>query len=453
MNSPQVSTVAELQRQGVLFVEDGNHGEYRPLQHEFCHEGTPFIRPDDLKRGRVDFSNSDRINDDAFRRVRKGLGRAGDIVFTHRATVGRIARVGSDAPDFVANPGVTVWRSTAPSVLDPDYLYFFMQSAAFMNQVWAEAGNTDTFPYISLTQQRGLKIILPPIEAQQMIGSTLAVLDDKIELNRRMNATLEAVAQAIFRDWFVDFGPVRRKLAGATDPVKIMGGLVADPVRAAALADSHPDALDGEKHPVGWDIRPLSDLTTELRRGIGPKYVESGGVLVLNQKCIRDREVSFGPARRHDNNAKGVAGRTLLNGDVLVNSTGVGTLGRIAQIWGLEQPVIVDSHVTIVRARSTDFSAIYLGLALGLREEEIVALGEGSTGQTELSREQLGRMEMVVPAKHVLDQFDAICAPLIERIQANRQEAATLGETRDYLLPRLMSGEVRVRDAAREIAA
>jgi len=306
---------------------------------------------------------------------------------------------------------------------------------------------------INLQTLGRLEFPCPSLAEQTQISRTLSALDDKIELNRRMNETLEAMAQAIFCDWFVDFGPVRRKLAGTTDPVEIMGRLVADPVRAAELAGSHPIALADDGRPSGWNVRPLSELTTELRRGIGPKYVEQGGVLVLNQKCIRNREVSFGPARRHDDNAKGVTGRTLVDGDVLVNSTGVGTLGRVAQIWGLEQRVIVDSHVTIVRASSTDFSSIYLGLALGLREEEIVALGEGSTGQTELSREQLGRMEIVVPSKAILEHFDAICTPLVERIQANRREAATLAETRDYLLTRLMSGEVRVGAAAEEIAA
>src|SRR6185295_17144773 len=167
------ATVAELEDRGVLFVEDGNHGEYRPLHDEFVRHGTPFVRPDDLKDGRVNFQDCDQINDRALARIRKGKGRAGDIVFTHRATVGRIARVGSSAPSFVANPGVTVWRSTALDVLDPAYLYFFMQTPPFMNQVWAEAGNTDTFPYVSLTQQRRLRLSFPSIAQQRAIAHIL----------------------------------------------------------------------------------------------------------------------------------------------------------------------------------------------------------------------------------------------------------------------------------------
>jgi type I restriction enzyme S subunit len=195
----RAASVLELQRAGVLLVEDGNHGEYRPLPNEFIEAGTPFVRPDDLKDGRVDFPNCDQINDRAVSRVRKGKGRAGDILFTHRATVGRIARAGDDAPNFVPNPGVTIWRSTYPDILDPVYLYFFMQTSTFMDQVWAEAGNTDTFPYVSLTQQRGLNISFPCVSRQRAIARVLGALDDKIGLNRRINETLEAMARALFK--------------------------------------------------------------------------------------------------------------------------------------------------------------------------------------------------------------------------------------------------------------
>jgi hypothetical protein len=113
----RASQVLELCKDGVLFVEDGNHGENRPLKHEFAATGVPFVRPDDLNDGNVDFVACDKINDQAVRRVRKGKGGAGDILFTHRATVGRMARVRDGAPAFIANPGVTVWRSLDKGIL------------------------------------------------------------------------------------------------------------------------------------------------------------------------------------------------------------------------------------------------------------------------------------------------------------------------------------------------
>jgi type I restriction enzyme S subunit len=160
----RVAAVLELANEGAIFVEDGNHGENRPRQDEFTDTGVPFIRPPDLKEGRVDFKNCGRINDAGFKRVCKGVGRAGNIILTHRATVGRIAITSPDDPQvFVTNPGTTVWRSTDTNVLDQRFLYCFMRSPAFMEQLWGEVGNNCTFDYVSLTQQRGLRLALPPL--------------------------------------------------------------------------------------------------------------------------------------------------------------------------------------------------------------------------------------------------------------------------------------------------
>jgi hypothetical protein len=148
-----IHSVQGLTDSGVLLVEDGNHGEYRPLAHEFVKVGTPFVRPDDLKDGRVSFRACDCINAQATARVRKGHGQAGDTLFTHRATVGRMAFVGAGAPDFVANPGVTIWRSLQTKKLNPRFLYYRLHAKDFLDQVWSVAGSTDTFPYVRVLGQ------------------------------------------------------------------------------------------------------------------------------------------------------------------------------------------------------------------------------------------------------------------------------------------------------------
>lgn len=434
----QTLTVIDLVGAGVLWVEDGNHGENRPLAVEFEAVGTPFIRPDDLKHGVVQFNGCDRINATALKRVRKGKGRAGDIVFTHRATVGRIARVPYDAPDFVANPGVTVYRSIRPEELDPNYLYYFMQGSFFMDQVWAEAGNTDTFPYISLTQQRRLKLFLPAIELQRSIGSMLSSFDDRITLLRETNATLEAVAQALFKSWFIDFDPVRAKMEG-----RVPEGM--DETTAALFPDSFEESELGLV-PRGWHNLPLQTACSYLNRGISPKYVEDGGVLVLNQKCIRDFSVDVTKGRRHDPVQRKIEGRELAIGDVLVNSTGVGTLGRVAQVLDLPEPMIVDSHVTVVRAGDS-LSWPYLGQWMARKQPEIEAMGEGSTGQTELSRGKLGNLPIMVPTLQVLAAFDSVVGPLKSRVAVNQQAAQHLAGLRDTLLPRLISGQLRLPES------
>ena len=118
-------------------------------------------------------------------------------------------------------------------------------------------------PYVSLTAQRDFSVPLPPIEIQNQIVSVISALDDKIALNRRMNETLEQMAQAIFKDWFVDFGPVRRKQEGASDPIAIMGGLVLDAARADELAALFPHTL-GDGLPNGWSERGLDEIAEFL---------------------------------------------------------------------------------------------------------------------------------------------------------------------------------------------
>ena len=204
--------------------------------------------------------------------------------------------------------------------------------------------------------------------------------------------------------------------------------------------------------PRGWSFSKLADVCTYLNRGISPKYVEDGGILVLNQKCVRDFSVDYTKGRRHDPVQRKVEGRHLSLGDVLVNSTGVGTLGRVAQVLDLPEPAIVDSHVTVVRAGER-LSWPYLGQWMTRKQPEIEAMGEGSTGQTELSRAKLGELMVLVPTSSLLATFDSLVEPLKLRISLNERKSGTLATLRDTLLPRLISGQLRLPDALAELEA
>jgi type I restriction enzyme S subunit len=142
---------------------------------------------------------------------------------------------------------------------------------------------------------------------------------------------------------------------------------------------------------AGWQTKTLGDVCSFLNRGISPKYLEDGGICVLNQKCIRDHRVSYEPSRRHDVQAKKVGSDRLIHaGDVLVNSTGTGTLGRVAQFReNPPEPTTVDSHVTIVRPMPGKFYPEFFGYMLVVIEDAIKEAGEGCGGQTELARSVL----------------------------------------------------------------
>ena len=298
-----------------------------------------------------------------------------------------------------------------------------------------------------------LSIPLPPLPEQKRIAKILGDLDDKIELNRQMNATLEAMARALFQSWFVDFDPVidNALAAGKDIPDEFA-------VRAERRRSSVPSSFSIQPSsfhhlfpsefieselgliPKGWEVRKLKDLTAYLGRGIGPSYIEKGGICVLNQKCIRDHRIDLSKSRRHDADKKSIVGRELQPFDILVNSTGTGTLGRVSQIYRLNEEMIVDSHVTIVRANSiTD--KIFLGVNLIGREAEIEEFAEGSTGQTELSRTRLGDLKVVTPLGDIQDRFGASLGPLLLRITENEEQSGILNKMRDDLLPNLLKSK------------
>jgi type I restriction enzyme S subunit len=123
--------VADLQSGGILLVEDGNHGEYRPRPDEFVDSGVAFIRAADMDDGRVLFTTAARINERARQRITKGIGAPGDVLLSHKGTVGKVALVPEDAPAFVCSPQTTFWRALVPERLDRRYLYAFLHRPAF----------------------------------------------------------------------------------------------------------------------------------------------------------------------------------------------------------------------------------------------------------------------------------------------------------------------------------
>lgn len=192
-----------------------------------------------------------------------------------------------------------------------------------------------------------------------------------------------------------------------------------------------------------WPLVTLDSLTSLVSRGIAPKYTDDSVQIVLNQKCIRDHYIDISLARRH--NPKVINEKWLQYGDLLINSTGEGTLGRAAQVWFVPDNMTVDSHVTIVRPKGPHL-LFYIGLWGISHEREIEALHTGSTGQTELPRERVKAMELRLPDNNTLARFNAVIAPIVSLIITNQQENVRLASVRDSLLPKLMSGEIDVSD-------
>ena len=178
---------------------------------------------------------------------------------------------------------------------------------------------------------------------------------------------------------------------------------------------------------TNWKTKSLRDLSKFLSRGITPSYTESDGICVLNQKCIRDQTVSFAPSRRTDTTKKNVSEEKLLKvNDILINSTGEGTLGRVAQIKIISEPTTVDSHITILRPNPIEVDPSFLGCVVRYLQPEIEMMAEGSTGQTELSRTRLGSLEIDLPSANEQRQIASILGAFDEKIAVNKRMNATL---------------------------
>ena len=185
---------------------------------------------------------------------------------------------------------------------------------------------------------------------------------------------------------------------------------------------------------VEWSLVQLEHVADVVGRGISPIYVEDDGVLVLNQKCVRDGRVLIEPARRHDALKRSIPSKKLLSGgEILINSTGVGTLGRTAFVGKIDEPMTADSHVTIIRAKS-GFHPRWLGYAIRNLEPDIEALAIGSTGQTELGRSLVCELPIKAPPLNEQRAIADVLGALDDKIDSNRKLASTLREYGQALL-------------------
>lgn len=294
-----------------------------------------------------------------------------------------------------------------------DYLYYQIFSNNFVRYIKAIHTGT-SIPHVSLKQIGDFEIPLPSFSDQRKIAGILSGLDSKIENNNKINANLESQAQALFKSWFVDFTPFKDQ----------------------PFVDSELGPI-----PQGWKVGKLGDYCETICRGLTPKYNLDSKEIVLGQTCVRNNIVTLNNARKHQ--PKGKTEKKVQQWDTLINSTGIGSLGRVGIVYFDYNYVSFDSHITVVRA-TNPLLRPYIGRNLVSRQLEIENLAIGSTGQTELPRESVKSITLYIPTQKVLESFNCIIKPLSLKILKNIQENQRLAALRDTLLPKLMSGEIKL---------
>lgn len=333
----------------------------------------------------VDYNNDFKgdfvyIDEHAYEFLRKSKLFGGEII---------ISNVGANVGTVFRCPKLPYKMSLAPNAImvkfkeNDDFYFFWLRSPAGQHMLHSIVTGSAQ-PKFNKTNFREMLVPIPPVEQQKRIVSILQPLEEKIAQNRKIN--------------------------------------------------------DG-KRPAEWPDVSLEKITSLVSRGVAPKYAESTNQVVLNQKCIRNHCIDLSLGREHL--PKSINEKWLKCGDLLINSTGEGTLGRTAQVWFVPINMTVDSHVTIVRPK-TDLLKMYVGFWGLSNEREIEALHTGTTGQTELPRDRVKAMVLPLPDDMILERFNTVISPITETIVAKQEENRFLAETRDSLLPKLMSGEIDV---------
>ncbi|MBG2837625.1 restriction endonuclease subunit S [Alcaligenes nematophilus] len=266
---------------------------------------------------------------------------------------------------------------------------------------------------LSQAKLLALKFLVPDdVIEQTRIADFIATYDGLIENNHRRIQLLEESARLLYQEWFVHL-----RFPGH-EQVKINDGV-----------------------PEGWCQSSVGELSSYLNRGITPKYDEDGEFVVINQKCIRNRILSLEPARKQSKEFSDE--KEVRLGDILINSTGTGTLGRVAQVWDILEKTCVDTHVTIVRP-SDEIPYLWLGYTLLGMEKRLEDMGEGATNQKELKRQYVSAVQLLKPPHSLMKLFHETVLENTKQIQNLIKTNKSLAEARDLLLPKLMSGELTV---------
>jgi len=392
----------------------------------------------DLIDGRLNLETCHFIDPRQAQSLRKGFACSGDVLLSHKATIGRVALVGDLTTDFVMlTPQVTYYRIRDPERLDSRYLRYYFDSPQFQDALRALAGSGSTRAYIGITDQLNLPILLCSIAEQRAVAAILAALDNKIELNRKMSATLEAIARALFKSWFVDFEPVRAKAEGRDT------GL---PPETAALFPNSFERLGIFSYPAGWKAKPVSEVvavnppTTLAGVDMAP-YLDMANVPTQGFAVHRvvDRRVSSGSRFKNGDTLLARITPCLENGKTaFVDFLSDGQIG-----WGSTEFIVLRPQ----RPLPPEYGYL-LARSDGFRSFAIAKM-TGSSGRQRVPIDALTSYFVASPSKQIAKTFGDFVTPFFKRISAANVESRTLSELRDALLPRLISGELRISDAER----
>ena len=414
-------------------ITDGKHGD----SEDQSHSGFYFLSVKDILGNRLVYENARQITEVDFSETNRRTNlQPGDVLFTNTGTIGRIAIAGDDPRTY----RTTFQKSVAilkprRDLIDPRFLYYLLH---FDNANLSEFAAGTTQKNLLLKDIRSFEVKVPPLREQHAIAHILGTLDDKIELNRRMNQTLEAMARAIFQDWFVDFGPVRAKLEGQ------------DPYLPPELWGLFPDDLvDSELGdiPEGWEVGVLHDIVELLSGGTPrtsvPDYWD-GNIPWYTPKDAPDPSDIFALSTERSITQAGVdnsSTKVLPTGTTIISARG--TVGRLAC---LGVPMAMNQTCYGIRG-ACGYPDHFTYWNIKNSVNGLLTKTHGTIFDT-ITRETFQVAETILVPTQVALSFESTVNDLMGQIRWNLKESRCLAAQRDVLLPKLVSGELKIRDIA-----
>lgn len=390
-------------RLGDICSKIGSGATPRGGKEAYSASGIPIIRSQNVLDWSFSSNGLAYLNDEQARTLSNVEVHQGDILLNITGdSVARACIVPSDVIPARANQHVAILRPKEKA--NATFILAWLQTNKDLLLKLASSGATRN----ALTKRmlEGLDINLPSIDIQNHIAALISLIQSKINLNIKLNGYLLEYLKTYAKTLYCEY---------ENDKNAIL--------------------------PRNWRWAEIAEIAGMVCRGIAPKYSDVSDEVVLGQTCVRSNLILVENGRTHAPRKK--TEKWLKKYDLLINSTGVGSLGRTAQVWFEPKKLVADSHITIVRTADPRY-ALYLGFWAFKHEKHIESLHTGSTGQTELPRDYVKTMRLVLPDDKTLNRFNKIAVPMVELIVANQRENKRLEEIRDRLLPKLMSGEIDV---------
>lgn len=393
--------------------------------------GYPYIAIPQVKEGRLSLGDVRRISAEHFVEwTRKAKPQHHDVILSRRCNPGETAYVPAGL-ECALGQNLVLLRADGKKLFPP-FLRWLVRGTDWWEQVGTFINVGAVFDSLKCADIPNFKMPLPPLAEQKAIAAVLGSLDDKIELNRRMNATLEAMARALFQSWFVDFDPVRAKLDGRP-PAAL------DPATAALFPDSFQDSALGEI-PYGWRLGTLGDLV-QLRTDRVDATPAKDNIRYIALEDMPSKSIDLSNFQL--GSAVNSSITAFRKGDVLF-----GSMRPYFHKVGLAFfDGITRTTTFVLRPREDCFRHFAL---LHFYSDDVVAHSTTASVGTTIPYVRWDSMEsyrIPVPPDSLLEAFEKTVSPLVKRIAAQGEESRTLATLRDTLLPKLLSGELRVTEA------